>query len=119
MTNLWMKTLRLCVCFRHRHTNLLEASIQPRRESGKAINDLSKRDFRYYYNWWYTPANTTELDYQIERIKKRKNQLSNSNQKNSTLKFLETFPNYRTKQKTFFQIKIRAQKNKSAKSAIG
>jgi hypothetical protein len=31
----------------------------------KAINS-------YYYNRWYTPADSTELDYQIEKIKKRK-----------------------------------------------
>ena len=27
--------------------------------------------YRYYYDRWYTPADSTELDYQIERIKKR------------------------------------------------
>ncbi len=27
---------------------------------------------RFYYDRWYTPADSTELDYQIERFKKRK-----------------------------------------------
>ena len=29
----------------------------------------------HYYNRWYTPADSTEMDYQIEQIKKRKKAL--------------------------------------------
>jgi len=29
----------------------------------------------HYYNRWYTPADSTEIDYQIEQIKKRKKAL--------------------------------------------
>lgn len=29
----------------------------------------------YYYNRWYTPADSTEMDYEIEQIKKRKKSL--------------------------------------------
>ena len=28
--------------------------------------------YHHYYDRWYTPADSTELDYQIERIKKEK-----------------------------------------------
>jgi hypothetical protein len=32
----------------------------------------------HYYNRWYTPADSTELDYQIEQIKKRQKRLKTS-----------------------------------------
>jgi hypothetical protein len=45
------------------------------RHSGKEEKKLmiaQKQINSVYYNRWYTPADSTELDYQIERIKKRK-----------------------------------------------
>ena len=38
----------------------------------KARMIAQKQINSHYYNRWYTPADSTELDYQIERIKKRK-----------------------------------------------
>jgi hypothetical protein len=52
------------IYFRHQHRHSNKAEKQ-RMIAQKAINS-------YYYNRWYTPADLTELDYQIEKIKKRK-----------------------------------------------
>jgi len=41
----------------------------------KQLMISQKKINHYYYDRWYTPADSTEIDYQIERIKKRKNQL--------------------------------------------
>ena len=46
------------------------------RHSGKGEKErmvAQKQINHYYYDRWYTPADSTEIDYQIERIKKRKN----------------------------------------------
>jgi hypothetical protein len=46
------------------------------RNSGKGEKErmvAQKQINHYYYDRWYTPADSTEIDYQIERIKKRKN----------------------------------------------
>jgi hypothetical protein len=83
LTNIWMKTLLSFVFasgitipiywkYRFKHAEKEEKQLMI---SQKKIN-------HYYYNRWYIPADSTELDYQIERIKKRKNQLTRSNQKN-------------------------------------
>lgn len=43
----------------------------PKKEKERMI---SQKQFNsYYYNRWYIPADSTELDYQVERIKRRKN----------------------------------------------
>jgi hypothetical protein len=47
--------------YHFRHSGRLE------RERMVAQKQLS----HYYYDRWYTPADSTEIDYQIERIKKR------------------------------------------------
>jgi len=39
-------------------------------EKKRMINQ--KQINHYYYDRWYTPADSTEIEYQIERIKKRK-----------------------------------------------
>jgi hypothetical protein len=39
----------------------------------KELMITQKQINHYYYDRWYTPADSTEIDYQIERIKKRKN----------------------------------------------
>ncbi len=49
--------------YHYKHSNKPE---KKRMIAQKQINS-------HYYNRWYTPADSTELDYQIERIKKRKN----------------------------------------------
>ena len=49
--------------YRYKHSDKHE---KQRMISQKPLN-------RYYYDRWYTPADSTELDYQIEQIKKRKN----------------------------------------------
>ena len=76
MTNFWMKTLLAFVCvsgiaipiyWKHpfNHAEKVE----------KQLMISKKKIYHYYYDRWYTPADSTELDYQIERIKKRKNRL--------------------------------------------
>ena len=73
MTNVWMKTLLAFVFasgiaipiywkYRFKHAEKEEKQLMI---SQKKIN-------HYYYDQWYTPADSTEIDYQIERIKKRK-----------------------------------------------
>jgi len=51
--------------YRYKHSSKRE---QQRIIAQKQINS-------HYYNRWYTPADSTELDYQIELIKKRKKSL--------------------------------------------
>ncbi len=44
------------------------------RHSGKGEKErmvAQKQINHYYYDRWYTPADSTEIDYQIERIKKK------------------------------------------------
>jgi hypothetical protein len=41
------------------------------KEEKKRMID-QKQINHYYYDRWYTPADSTEIEYQIERIKKRK-----------------------------------------------
>jgi len=52
----------------------------------KQLMISQKKIYHYYYDRWYTPADSTELDYQIERIKKRKIDHRSSNQKNKNIK---------------------------------
>jgi hypothetical protein len=61
---LFASGIAIPIYFRHhyRRSNKVE---KKRMITQKALNS-------YYYNRWYTPADSTELDYQIERIKKRK-----------------------------------------------
>ena len=77
MTNLWMKTLlafvfalgiAIPIYWRHRFNHAEKAE--------KQLMISQKKIYHYFYDRWYTPADSTELDYQIERIKKRKKQLS-------------------------------------------
>ena len=65
---LFASGIAIPIYFRHhyRHSNKLE---KKRMLSQKSINS-------HYYNRWYTPADSTELDYQIERIKKKTRQLA-------------------------------------------
>jgi len=51
--------------YHYRHSN--------KQEKHRMISQ--KPLYRYYYDRWYTPADSTELDYQIERIKRRKKPL--------------------------------------------
>ena len=53
------------IYWRHRYRNSGKGE-KKRMVDQKQIN-------HYYYDRWYTPADSTEIDYQIERIKKRKN----------------------------------------------
>ena len=73
MTNVWMKTLLAFVFasgiaipiywkYRFKHAEKGE----------KQLMVSQKKICHYYYDRWYTPADSTEIDYQIERIKKRK-----------------------------------------------
>jgi protein tyrosine phosphatase len=73
MTNLWMKTLLAFVFasgiaipiywkYRFKHAEKEE----------KQLMISQKKIYHFYYDRWYTPADSTELYYQIERIKKRK-----------------------------------------------
>jgi hypothetical protein len=73
MTNLWMKTLFAFVFasgigipiywkYRFKHAKKHE----------KQLMISQKKIYHFYYDRWYTPADSTEIDYQIERIKKRK-----------------------------------------------
>jgi hypothetical protein len=73
ITNLWMKTLLAFVFasgiaipiywkYRFKHAEKEE----------KQLMISQKKMYHYYYDRWYTPADSTEIDYQIERIKKRK-----------------------------------------------
>ncbi len=74
MRVLWMSTILVIVFgsgivipiyWRHRY-----------RHSGKGEKKrmvAQKQINHYYYDRWYTPADSTEIDHQIERFKKRKN----------------------------------------------
>ncbi len=72
MTNLWVKTLLAFVFssgilipiywkYRFNYTKKVEKQLM-----------ISQKKCRYHYDRWYTPADTTKLEYQIEKIKKRK-----------------------------------------------
>jgi hypothetical protein len=49
--------------YRYRHSNKWE------KEQMIAQKQIS----HHYYDRWYTPADSTEIDYQIDQIRRRKN----------------------------------------------
>ena len=61
---LFASGIAIPIYFRHYYQRSSKAE-KKRMINQKALNS-------YYYNQWYIPADSTELDYQIERIKKRK-----------------------------------------------
>ena len=74
---LFASGIAIPIYFRHHYRRSSKAE-KKRMINQKALNS-------YYYNQWYIPADSTELDYQIERIKKRKNLSINSNKKKNLI----------------------------------